>query len=400
METEKYSRQYSFGLILIIISNCCFYTMNHISLYIAISSLGAILILVPDLFLSRLKIQLDPCIIWLTVIYAIFTLNGLLRLQHGTYNWDFMLFTYVLNLALYVAFKKLLQSSDSQKLLFKSIIVATIVILVYLMIVERENLILGGIRIGDTLSGNTNTVGTCLGILSIFFAYALTQHNTNKIILPIFIVLIILMFLTGSKKTLAFLVIDLLIFFSYAKGNKKLAALFGVGFIGAMTLYAIFNVSMLYDVIGYRIEDMLFQVFGIGHGHYSHSTEAREIMIEEGFKIFLNHPIFGGGAGYFASLTTTGYEYSHCNYTELLCNFGLFGTIIFYYPYFNGLFKLKSYNFSLKKVAIFLIIASLVIHWMTVPYSGICIEYIPIIFCFAVISVERKKIISANVEYR
>ncbi len=59
------------------------------------------------------------------------------------------------------------------------------------------------------------------------------------------------------------------------------------------------------------------------------SADNRVVMAEEAMELWRERPIFGQGAGQFAALTKWD-AYSHNDYTELLCNLGLFGLLLYY----------------------------------------------------------------------
>ena len=101
-------------------------------------------------------------------------------------------------------------------------------------------------------------------------------------------------------------------------------------------------------------------------------------------EVFLETPIFGGGYNNFYSKTATLYDYSHCNYIELLCSFGIFGTILYYFQY------LKMFFISIKKIIrrkisieneliLVLCIQTLLLDIFNVSFSGLAISYLPIV---------------------
>jgi O-antigen ligase len=56
---------------------------------------------------------------------------------------------------------------------------------------------------------------------------------------------------------------------------------------------------------------------------------SRFVMMGEGIALWRKSPILGHGAGQFAGLGSTGL-YSHCNYTEILANYGCIGFALYY----------------------------------------------------------------------
>lgn len=137
-------------------------------------------------------------------------------------------------------------------------------------------------------------------------------------------------------------------------------------------------------------------IYGTASLEYSYSTEVRDEMIKEAFHFFLNNPIFGNGWNYFYAHTMYGYEYSHCNYTELLCSFGILGTLLFYSKYFSNLFVMiknihnKFIHKDLLVLIFILTVEALLLDWAAVTFSAQCIWYLPVIIASSSASVLSK----------
>lgn len=362
------------------------------NLYLALSALGMFLIFGKALIQNSFAIRIDRCVLYLTLIYAMFTVYGCFFLRFGEYNWDKMIFTYFLNLAIYTTFCHLIKGNNWPKKIAMPFTISAMFSVVYLIVVERNNLIADNVRIGNSLSGNVNTVGVCLGILSFFIAFGYcTGLKRKKALIVLYIVTVLIMLLTGSKKTIVLLFLGLILMMQYLSG-KALKSLTIIS-IMILIIYSIFSVPYFYDIIGFRIVDFVGSFFHLKNAEYSYSTESRMNMISEGFRIFLNHPIFGGGEKYFGLLSKSGFAYSHCNYTEMLCNFGIVGTFIFYFPYFKNIYNLKKKckDIDGRRIGIILLIASLFLGWMMVIYSDLCISYIPIILSYAILRKQKDK---------
>ncbi|MCE5199544.1 MAG: O-antigen ligase family protein [Armatimonadota bacterium] len=72
-----------------------------------------------------------------------------------------------------------------------------------------------------------------------------------------------------------------------------------------------------------------------------HSSDIRHAMIATGIDLWLKKPWFGYGFGQYARIAPYG-TYSHCNYTELLSNTGLLGTLAYYlFPLMIGVYAIK-----------------------------------------------------------
>lgn len=375
---------YQVSLALILIASICFYTEETMFLYLAMSGIGIATIFLKNALevLQRREFQIEPCVCWLTVIYALFTAYGILFLKYGEYNWDAMLFNCLSGIAVYLSARNLLQAGDEGVRFFRVLVIVSICVIIVAIARERTSLF-SGVRLGDTLSGNVNTVGRSLGTLSLFLSYWAVRSK-SKGTLCVLLLVCLASLLTGSKGVLVFFAADLLIMQRLAK-NKAFANAMIAGAI-LLSTFLVFETPQLYKVLGSRIEDALFQVLGVGRGHYSWSTDARGGMIAEGLEAFFDHPLFGGGEKYFASISSFGYGYSHCNYVELLCNYGLAGLVLFYGPILWTAFKIVTCRWmerEFKLLTAAVLLAFLVADWSTVTYSSIVMAYFPALFIFA-----------------
>lgn len=396
--TKKKNFEYkinALALILIIIANFCLYTPEVINLYMIMTIIGCSVSLVSNFKYFPAKINKSNYVLWITLIYLIFFLYGLCFLQGGKFAWDSFLIRYIENISLYLAITGLFRSNGED--IVAPFSTAGLIAIIYLIFKEGTEIITGGIRIGDTLSGNVNTVGFNFGSISLLVTWQYCKKR-KKSVLAILTILILFMLLTGSKKALLIVMLDIIMMFMYEKGHaSRWLKLFLVSVVG---IYVIFNVPYFYDILGSRVKSMIDTMLGRSSvllNTYSYSTDMREKMIEEAFKLFLKKPLFGGGFNNFMANTVTGYEYSHCNYTEMLCSFGLFGTIIFYskyasnikYIWENKLFKDKEYR-NIAFIVVFFMIEMLNADWATVTFSGQCLGYLPITFASAALDYVRR----------
>ena len=388
------NRNYQLGLILLLIGNICFYTEKTISIYIMLSMLSFVLIFLGDKKIS-FKIHMDAFSKWIALLYATYTIYGCFFLRADFYNWDMVLFSGISNCFLYIAICSIMRSGSFAKNLGLPILFTCIFCVVYIIITNQGMIGEDEIRIGVGLSGNVNTVAVSLGILSLLLTY-IYLHDRKLLFLLVLVVLIAFLLLTGSKKAIVYIIIDFVMIIR--TGKKKMTKYLIIGIVSVITYYVIMRVPYFYSVIGHRVQDLIYQIFGIGSGSFSNisdrSSELRLEMIREGFNIYLTHPeyyLFGGGEKFFALCSEYSYlHYSHCNYTEMLCNYGAYGIIIFYFPLIDNLRVLRSlrqWDKDLVLLAILCIVSTLINSWLMVVYQEICISYIPAIISFAAIKV-------------
>ncbi|MBR2740739.1 MAG: O-antigen ligase family protein [Oscillospiraceae bacterium] len=379
---------------LIFTGNAVFYTLETMPYYIAMTLTGIAISVIVNALRFNQEIQPTNYIVWLTVIYSLFFLYGLFFLRAGSFDWDGMLVRFAENFALYLAIKGLLNERNGHVL--TPFLISGVISAVYIVVRERSDIISGGIRIGSSLSGNVNNVGFNFGFVALLVTWYYCKTK-KKVYLFILMAFAIIMLLTGSKKAILILAMNLLMIFIYQK--DRIGTWLKLGIAVAAGFYFVFKVPYLYDILGVRIETMIATVMGRKMTSlYSYSTDMRKEMMKEAFGMFLNKPILGGGYNYFRANTVTQYEYSHCNYTELLCSFGIVGTMVYYSKLFsNSLYILTTKlhrNIKYKDIGIIcliLVVEMLVVDIATITFAGQSIGYMPIIFSSAALDFVRMK---------
>ena len=147
------------------------------------------------------------------------------------------------------------------------------------------------------------------------------------------------MLLTGSKKSLIFIIFSFIIF-TVIKYRFKLHRYIIPFLLIMIMLFLVFYIDLFYNIIGKRIIDFIGTLgFNIDGAKYSNSTTLRLLMYKKGIEAFKTKPIFGGGWFYFSNYA--GIEtYSHSNYIELLVTYGITGFLLYYSMFFYILLKL------------------------------------------------------------
>ncbi|MGN4425597.1 O-antigen ligase family protein [Bacillus cereus group sp. MYBK30-1] len=194
-------------------------------------------------------------------------------------------------------------------------------------------------RYGSEL-GNVNAIGMIIGISSIFCFYFIIEEKKYLLYIPILLTNVLVIFLTGSRKSLLFIVFTFIavLLLNGKMGIKgKMKALLWSSVVIFLSLYIIFDNPLLYQIIGVRMEHLFS--FILGKGADEGSINIRENMIDVGLEWFKEHPILGYGIDNFRSLygmEVFGVEatYSHNNFVELLVGTGIFGAIFFYLTHF------------------------------------------------------------------
>ena len=177
---------------------------------------------------------------------------------------------------------------------------------------------------------NVNTVGTYFSLGSALFLYlALTSKRWFEWvhIIPC-VVMLVLGFFTGSRHYIittgaAFLTTMMVAF----RKRKWLAPLLFAIAIGLLiVVIQIPSLAFLKE----RIDRGISTIFGTGNAKYDPSAVQRFIWPRYGFNIGSRVLLFGYGAEGFSIYSGIG-TYSHNTYSEIICNFGLLGCLIFFF---------------------------------------------------------------------
>ena len=370
------------AITLILIAEICFFTMDTITYYWILSAIGMGIIFVKNLNKFQFKVKKSNLVLWLLFLYGMYFVYGFCFLRKGDFPWDTLAYRLLENIALYIAIRQELNSEYLS--IAKPFAVAGIFSLVYLLSAEKADFFAGGMRIGSALSGNVNTVGYNFGFISTMIMWWYCKDRKAWKLL-LFTAFSIIMLLTGSKKVIIILVLDLIMMFMFEKGKASRWLKIGILFFAGV--YIIFNVPYVYNIIGVRIESMFSTMFAKSSSiSYSYSTDIRNEMITEGFMLFKSKPFFGGGWNYFYANTSSTFEYSHNNYVEMLCSFGVFGFILFYSRHVKHLiftlkrvFKNNYVLFDYVIIAFICTILALTLDWAAVTFSAQSVWYLPVI---------------------
>ncbi|MDF1617744.1 O-antigen ligase family protein [Petrocella sp. FN5] len=188
-------------------------------------------------------------------------------------------------------------------------------------------------RMGGEL-GNQNEIGMIIAISSIF-AFYLIVSELKLVYIPIFLVMVGVIILTGSRKAILFLFLNMVMIIflknkdSFMKRIKAIVIIAGLMLIGYLI---IFNNPIFYDILGDRIEAMFD--FITGKGTSEGSINERTAMITYGVDFWKNRPLLGYGIDNYRelyALAPSGRDtYSHNNFIEVMVGTGLIGLMIYY----------------------------------------------------------------------
>lgn len=188
-------------------------------------------------------------------------------------------------------------------------------------------------RFGSEL-GNVNAVGLIIGI-SLLFGIGKIMYDKNYVKILFLVPMIITILLTGSRKSLLFVLISFFIIY-YLKNNDRLTNKIKVLLAGVILMissyYIVIEIPFFYQVIGIRMEN-LFSFF-TDAGTTEASMNVRSQMITFGLEMFKSNPFWGYGIDNYRTLFGIAYfseAYSHNNFVELLVGVGVLGAFLYYY---------------------------------------------------------------------
>lgn len=261
------------------------------------------------------------------LVFAIEAFIGTALYSHDFRHW----FTIVLLLITLVVFYYAFNVIGNKTLIFRIIAYSLFAFALYFVFHYRVNIL--KFNLSEPLGGdfdNVNTIGTYFSLGSALFLY-LALTGKKKIEWLHFIPCIAMLFLglfTGSRHFIittgvAFIVTVMVAF----KKRKWLAALIIAGAIGLF--FVIIQIPAL-AALKERIDRGISTLFGIGSAKYDPSAVQRFIWPQYGFNIGSRVLLFGYGAEGFSIYSGIG-TYSHNTYSEIICNFGLLGCLIFYF---------------------------------------------------------------------
>ena len=249
----------------------------------------------------------------------------------------------------------------------------------------------GHAKLYGTFTGIQRNLASVLFVLGMAVCVYLISELKEKKYYFCFAILFVANLITGSRKGIIQIGLVLGLFFvlsgSFKDKLKYIRIVIIVGIIGAI---AFWRIPWLQEKFGQR----MLAVF-------DDSIEDTSIAYRDAFRAFAliafaDHPILGNGYDAFCIINEqiTGIKgYSHCNYTELLCDYGLVGFILYYFNYaraiISGFMHRKN---GLAKLAIYSMLPVFVIEYGQVTYyqPSVLVAFM-LLFCCAKIAAREAR---------
>ena len=177
---------------------------------------------------------------------------------------------------------------------------------------------------------NVNTIGTYFSLGSSLFLYLALAYK-RKFELLYLIPCLLMLFLglfTGSRHYI--LTSGVACITAAIVSFRKRKWLVLIAIIVVVALFFIFLQLPQMSPLKERIDRAISTLFGVGNAKYDPSAVQRTIWPQYGFFIGSRSVIFGYGAEGFSIYSGIG-TYSHNTYSEIVCNFGILGGLLFFF---------------------------------------------------------------------
>lgn len=223
---------------------------------------------------------------------------------------------------------------------------------------------------------NANTLGMLISFTLLLHTYFLIYYKEEKKAIFLAVIAVVLLALSGSRKSIIEIVLGLLMIFVLRNYTKKdLANSIGKILLSIIALViALYFLSKLpmFDFVTGRIQNIFKQLSGSGNTDYS--IRSRAMLDVYGVQIFMENPIIGIGMDCARIIIKQkmGIDwYLHNNYLELMADGGVIG-LLFYYVFYLMLLrrfiKFKAYRDPEYDIVLVLFVVQMVLEFAFVSY--------------------------------
>ena len=219
-----------------------------------------------------------------------------------------------------------------------------------------------------------NSAGYYFGFVSLMVLYVY-HYKKSRVLLFQFLFFLTASLGTGSRKVFLLYATALIAFvILQPKLTKKVKWIAGAAIVVAVVVFLLLQIPVFRDMYLNRIL-LLLQ----GEDSTDASTLVRLMLRDYAIDLFKERPIWGwglegfyiwmSGQGTFLRVWHMSPTYSHCNFTELLANFGVIGFGLYYlFPVLQVLQGLKFRSNPMVRFGLIVVLTCLVLDVGTVGY--------------------------------
>lgn len=287
----------------------------------------------------------------------------------------------VVNVVMWLLLRSSVRSEEDVTRILKLLLLATVICVVWLLLTNKEILEQSvgqdelGERLGSESKWNANSIGM-MAATGMLIALYLRKNTENRLTRWVYLVVVPLMIfvalLSGSRKALVMTLMGFCGFVFLTSKGKRLRAIVIVALAVLGLYYLVMEVPFFYSIIGMRVEGFVASLTGVGE--VDSSTRVREELRMDAMRVWREYPLFGCGLHCYQKIGAVKPGiYSHNNYTELLANLGIVGTVIYYSAHLYcliGLLKIKKKDLLVWLLLIVLLI-QLVMDYGCVSYTSL-----------------------------
>lgn len=295
------------------------------------------------------------------LLFPVFGFIGTAIYSHDFRGWLTMLLLAVSLVVLYYDFKLI----NKKDLIFNIIIAAIFAYSIYFIFHYRSEIIhfssfgSEAFRLGDYFD-NQNGVAMCciIGVSFSIYQFLFVKGKRKWFyLIPSFSIFLVGL-TTGSRTFLLATMLMAILFVFFRLIHHKLLFLFVFALL-VLAFIVLINIPFM-ATLKERIIKMFATFFSETYT-FDYSSVSRTIWFDYGFILGGKNMITGYGYAGFSIYSGVG-TFTHSNFTEVFCDFGLIGLFIFYAPYviiLIELFKKKSHNinYMLPMVLIFAVLS-------------------------------------------
>ena len=188
-------------------------------------------------------------------------------------------------------------------------------------------------RLGEQLLGNANSFASIIMVYSLgsMICFFDEDHPRYKLVYAILFVLDVYMnLLSGGRKFLLFQIVFIFLNYTLRGGKGHTRNLIIGTIITTGIVYVAYRLVMtipvLYNHIGIRL-------IGLGSEEGAMGVNGQSELMRRGIEFFRQSPLVGNGIASYVRYNGDyygRYGYAHSNYVELLADYGIIGTALYY----------------------------------------------------------------------
>ena len=210
---------------------------------------------------------------------------------------------------------------------------------------------------------NVNRICNSYTISSIFlvlYFFSCRKNFAITILLSILIVFfVVLLIILGSRGALTSFVIALFInlYMRFLPKHRK-ELIFGTIIVSILLIIVIIAIPTIGELFSRYFD---FLSFMSGDANADYSTRERFNMQITSLYHFLESPLFGHGIDGYATIGPY-HVYSHNNFTDILCNFGIIGFVLYQFPLIYSVYILIKFSKNHEKTTLLTLVSYLLFY--------------------------------------